>query len=240
MEYEKELWQEAQNWKKKLVRKQSIVERFSKNAQSKFNRLVPKKAHEIITESIKQMVETAMTGSQYLPNVTYSSDLSMRENERLIREKLIKYKRTAALEGAGTGAGGILLGLVDFPLLLGIKMRFLFEVGTIYGFQTSDVNERIFILNVFQLAFSSEEQKEHLLKIIEEWEDESIKHEIDWRKWQQEYRDYIDLVKLFQLVPGIGAAVGAFANYHLLDLLGETAIQCYRLRLLKGYFEGRS
>jgi hypothetical protein len=240
MEYEKELWQEAQNWKKKLVRKQNMVERFSKNVQNRFNRLVPKKAHEIITDSIKQMVETAMTGSQYLPNLTINPDLSIREKERLIREKLIKYKRIAAFEGAGTGAGGILFGLADFPLLLGIKMRFLFEVGAVYGFQTSDINERIFILNVFQLAFSSEEQKEHLLKIIEEWEEDSIKHDVDWRKWQQEYRDYIDLVKLFQLIPGIGAAVGAYANYHLLDHLGETAIQCYRLRMLKGNFEGNS
>jgi hypothetical protein len=33
------------------------------------------------------------------------------------------------------------------------------------------------------------------------------------------------------LVPGIGAVVGAVANYHLLDHLGETAMNCYRLRL---------
>ncbi len=28
------------------------------------------------------------------------------------------------IEGAGTGAGGIFLGLSDFPLLLGIKVKF--------------------------------------------------------------------------------------------------------------------
>ena len=32
--------------------------------------------------------------------------------------------KIAAAEGAGTGAGGILLGLADFPLLLGIKIKF--------------------------------------------------------------------------------------------------------------------
>ena len=51
------------------------------------------------------------------------------------------------------GAGGILLGLADFPLLLGIKIKFLFDAATLYGFDTSDKEERLFILHVFQLAF---------------------------------------------------------------------------------------
>jgi uncharacterized protein (DUF697 family) len=225
-------WQEAQNWKKKLVRRKSMVERFSKNTQNKLNQLIPKKAHEVITESIRQMVDWTMTSTKYLPKTSYQPNLSIYEKETLIQQKQQAYKKTAALEGAGTGAGGILLGLADFPLLLGIKMRFLFEVGAIYGFQTSEENERLFILHVFQLAFSSETQKEHLLEIIENWDTKSVS-QIDWRTWQQEYRDYIDLVKLFQLVPGIGAVVGAMANYHLLDHLGETAVQCYRLRMFR-------
>jgi len=45
-----------------------------------------------------------------------------------------------------------------------------------------------------------------------------------------DYRDYIDLAKLFQLVPLIGAPVGAIANYKLTDHLGRYAMNCYRLR----------
>ena len=56
-------------------------------------------------------------------------------------------------------------------------------------------------------------------------------HEFDWRTFQQEYRDYIDLAKLAQLVPVIGAAVGAVANYRLIEQLGDTAMNCYRMRL---------
>lgn len=37
---------------------------------------------------------------------------------------------------------------------------------------------------------------------------------------------------MLQLLPGIGAMVGAVANYNLLDQLGETAMNSYRLRLL--------
>ena len=54
--------------------------------------------------------------------------------------------------------------------------------------------------------------------------------DFDWQTFQQEYRDYIDLAKLAQLVPVIGAAVGAVANYQLIKKLGETAKNAYRTR----------
>ena len=56
---------------------------------------------------------------------------------------------------------------------------------------------------------------------------------MDWYVFQQEYRDHIDLVKMLQLIPGFGAIVGAYANYNLLDQLGETAMNAYRMRYMK-------
>ena len=50
--------------------------------------------------------------------------------------------------------------------------------------------------------------------------------------FQQEYRDYIDLAKLLQLLPGIGAFVGAYVNNKLVDKLGEYAMYAYRMRIL--------
>lgn len=54
--------------------------------------------------------------------------------------------------------------------------------------------------------------------------------EIDWRKFQLEYRDYLDLAKLLQLMPVIGAPVGAVANWRLTTHVAKTAVQAYRLR----------
>jgi len=54
--------------------------------------------------------------------------------------------------------------------------------------------------------------------------------QIDWRSFQQEYRDHLDLIKMFQMIPGFGAVVGTIANYHFLDVLGEVAMNGYRLR----------
>lgn len=55
---------------------------------------------------------------------------------------------------------------------------------------------------------------------------------MDWYVFQQEYRDHIDLIKLFQMIPGFGAIVGAYANHNILNTLGETAINAYRMRVL--------
>jgi hypothetical protein len=232
-EYELMVWDEIEAWKRKLTRRSGMMNRVSKKAQGKINELIPEKVHEVMTESIKAMVKATLFGSQVTTNKDQASGLTLAERDELARKKISTYQKTAIVEGAGTGAGGILLGLADFPLLLSIKMKYLFETASVYGFNTSDYEERLFILHVFQLAFSAEEIRKNTLYEIENWENrKQVLVEMDWRQFQQEYRDYIDLAKMLQLVPGIGAFVGAYANNNLLKHLGETAMNAYRLRLL--------
>ena len=234
VDYEMKVEQELRAWKHKMTRKSGIISRVSKRAQTKINGVIPEKFHEVMTESIKSMVKTTIIGSNLTTKKGPFPELSLFERDELIRKKLSNYRKTATVEGAGTGAGGILLGIADFPLLLSIKMKFLFEASAVYGFDTSEPEERLFILHIFLLAFSSEEKRKETMAIIENWEEQKqLIADMDWRDFQQEYRDYIDLVKMFQMIPGIGAIVGAFANYNLLDQLGETAMNSYRLRLLK-------
>jgi hypothetical protein len=54
----------------------------------------------------------------------------------------------------------------------------------------------------------------------------------DWRRFQQEYRDYIDLAKMAQMIPLVGAPVGLIVNHRLLRKLGETAMNAYRMRMM--------
>jgi hypothetical protein len=232
-EYELKVYEEVVEWEQNITKPSGIMNRLSKKAQEKMNGLIPEKVHQVVTESIKAMVKTTLFGSQITTNKKLGRGLTLAEQDELVRHKTAIYQKTALVEGAGTGAGGILLGLADFPLLLTIKMKFLFDVAASYGFNTSDYEERLFILHIFQLAFSSEETRRKTLNIIGNWEEEKkLLVDMDWRKFQQEYRDYIDLAKMLQLVPGIGAIVGAYANHNLLKHLGETAMNAYRLRIL--------
>ena len=233
-EYELMVFDEVSDWKSKITSRSGMVNRLSKKAQRKMNQLIPEKVHEVITESIKAMVKATLFGSKITTNNNQARGFTLQERDEAVRKKISIYQKTAIVEGAGTGAGGILLGLADFPLLLSIKMKFLFEVAAIYGFDTSEYEERLFILYVFQLAFSSDEIRKSTLAEIENWEEKKQQlADLDWRQFQQEYRDYIDLAKMLQLVPGIGAFVGAYANNNLLKHLGETAMNAYRLRIIR-------
>ena len=93
---------------------------------------------------------------------------------------------------------------------------------------------------VFQLAFSSQEKRPGVFYNLVHWE-ETVKEYpelkamelFDWEQFQVEYRDAIDLRKMLQMLPGIGAVVGAVANYGLLEDLGHVGMNCYRLRILQ-------
>lgn len=235
--YDEKVLAELKKWQRKMTRNASLTDRVAKNIQNRTNRLIPDKAHEIITAAIKNMVGAVLTGSEFTTREPLKN-IDLKERDRLALAKISVYKKTASLEGAGTGAGGILLGFADFPLLLSIKIKFLFEMASIYGFDIKDLRERLYILHLFQLAFSSREKRMQVFERILDWDEYIYRHPIsmetvDWRTFQQEYRDYIDLAKLLQLVPVIGAFVGAVANYRLLGELGDTAMNGYRLRLLK-------
>lgn len=232
--YEVQVYEDIQAWKLKILKRPKMIQRLTKQAQMRINEKIPNKAHEMITAAIKNFVQMTLTGSQLTTRNQLSMDTSLEDRDLLLEQKLAFYRKTAVVEGAGTGAAGLLVGMADFPLLLSIKMKFLFEAASIYGFDTKEYEERIFLLQIFQLAFSGSEKRQETFDIIENWEErKAALLELDWRTFQQEYRDHIDFVKILQLLPGIGAFVGAYANFNLLEQLGETAKNCYRLRLLK-------
>ncbi len=225
---------EMTHWKKAMAGTPSWVDRLAKRLQVKMNSYIPEKIHKAITTAIKQMLRLVLFGSKITAgDIRKEGGLELRE--AIVQEKIRFYRNTAAAEGGITGAGGILLGLADFPLLLGIKMKLLYEIAAAYGFDTNDYRERIYLLLIFQLAFSSQEQRNTVFKKIEDWDHYSSSlpddiHQFDWRTFQQEYRDYIDLAKMAQLIPVIGAPVGAVVNYRLIKKLGKTAMNAYRLR----------
>lgn len=230
MHYEDLIRLELRLWEKELLKPLSFVEKSSKAVSRKINSYIPEKVHQLLTATVKGIVHTSLLGAEYTPKSEVAHHGTLQERDKKARELLDRYKKIAAAEGAGTGAGGILLGAVDFPALIAIKMKFLFELAHVYGFDTNVRTERLYILHLFQLAFSGPEHKRKVYDTIRNPEKES---EIDWETFQQEYRDSIDFRKMLQLVPGIGAVVGAWANYGLLEELGRTAMNGYRIRLLE-------
>jgi len=235
--YDESVSAELRAWQKKMLKRPSFFNGLSKRIQTKINSWIPEKVHNAITVSIKQMIRGVLFGAKHTsPGVQVG--VSLRDREDAVRKKIDGYRNTAAIEGGITGAGGILLGLADFPILIGIKIKMLFDIASLYGFNVYDYKERVYILHIFELAFSSDVHRKNVYLKMTDWEKKrdflpsDINH-FDWRSFQQEYRDYIDLAKMAQLIPVIGAPVGVIVNSRLIRKLGLTAMNAYRMRLIK-------
>jgi uncharacterized protein (DUF697 family) len=223
-------------WLFQMKKSPSIVGRLTYGLQSKINTLIPDKVHQVITTAIENIVKLVISGSSWMvPRPV--EELTLKARELKVKSRIKWYRNSASVEGAVTGSGGILLGFADFPAFLTIKMKMLFDIAALYGMDTKDYQERIFLLYIFQLSFSNQGRRNELISLLENWN--TYRHELpedlslfDWRTFQLDYRDYIDLVKLAQLIPIIGAGVGAIANYRLTEHLGKNAMNAFRLRVL--------
>lgn len=234
--YQKEAFAELTKWQKNMMRNPSVLNRLAKKLQTKINNWIPEKVHQTITATIKQLIRAVLFGAEYI-TAKPLQDKSFEVREMAVEERIKAYRNTAAVEGGVTGAGGILLGLADFPILIGIKIKLLFDIAGLYGFDVKDYKERVYILHIFEIAFSSDVRRKEIYKKLLQWDEYSRTlpddiQQFEWRDFQQEYRDYIDLAKMAQLVPIIGAPVGVIVNYRLIQKLGVTAKNAYRMRVL--------
>ena len=235
--YQQKVFSELSVWKNEMLRPPSFFNNLSKKLQTRINRWIPEKIHKAITETIKQMIRGVLFGAKFT-TADALADASLHTRELAVEQRIEFYKKTAAVEGGITGAGGLLLGLADFPILIGLKIKLLFDIASLYGYDIRDYKERVYILHIFELAFSSHEHRRNVYLKMIDWDEKSKElpddiHQFDWRNFQQEYRDYLDIAKMAQLIPVIGAPVGIVVNYRLIKKLGITAMNAYRMRLIK-------
>lgn len=233
--YEAFALNELKQWQRDMQRRPGIIGLLSYRLQKRINSWIPEKVHQAITTAFRHMTKAALAGSGFItPPVLLTGSLADREAQ--VRGRIKIYRTTATAEGALTGAAGFLAGLSDLPLWFAIKIKMLFDIAAIYGYNVKDFKERVYLLYVMQLAFSSRQHRRKVYEIIIHWEERAAQlpddeNGFDWRLFQQEYRDYLDIAKLMQLIPGIGAVAGAVVNYRLTKKLGITAMNAYRLRL---------
>lgn len=244
MNYEQKIQREVAVWEQTMFKPPGWLEKTSKSIGNRINHLIPQKVHSIITTTIRSIVRTALFGAEYTPSRPVQISQKLESADQEAKELFAMYQKIAVAEGAGTGAGGIMLSMVDFPALIAIKMKYLFEMAHVYGYDTKHFSERVFILKVFQMTFSGPENRARLLDSIKRWQVEKeqwsseaeYSKNMDWETFQIEYRDAMDFRKMLQMVPGIGAIAGAWANYSILEELRESAMNAYRLRRLHDDF----
>ncbi len=222
-------------WQHEMLKDPSLANQLVKGMQVRINNLIPEKVHHVFTKAIKEITRAVIFGAGFTTSANNKIEDLVAAEEKA-RERIRFYSSSASAEGAITGFGGFFWGLADFPLWLSLKMKMLFEIGSIYGIDINDLNERIYILHIFELTFSSQVNRNRIIKIMKNWNQNKLVqndiHQFDWQRFQLEYRDNIDLAKLLQLIPGFGAIIGAYVNLNLTKKLGKFAMNAYRMRLL--------
>ena len=222
-------------WYSQMSKKPGIVNRITKGVQHKINKIIPEKIHQVITGAVKEITKGVLFGAGFT-TFKKKSFTSFVEQEQYVLGRITFYSSSSAAEGAITGYGGFISSLADFPLWLTLKMKMLFEIANAYGLDINDYKERLYLLHIFQLTFSSQKYRNEVFNTMVHWELKkenlpSSHKEFDWRTFQLEYRDFIDLAKLIQLIPGIGAIAGAYINHTYTKKLGKNAMNAYRMRM---------
>lgn len=226
---------EVAAWRARMLKPPGAWDRATRGVQDRVNRAIPERVHAVVTAAVEQMTRAILFGAA-VAVARPPAAAGLAEREALARRRIEFHRTAASVEGGVAGAGGFVLAAADFPALMAIKARLLFEISGLYGWGGGQARERLFLLHVFELAFSSARHRPAALAKLDAWladRDQPARIEdFDWRRFQQEYRDYIDLAKLAQLLPVVGAPVGAVVNWRLVDRLGEAAVMACRMRWL--------
>ncbi len=233
-QFEDSSYREMKAWQKMLQKKPSLSNRITAYAQQRWNRIIPEKVHRGITVVIEKIVKGVLFGARHT-TFKAKANRGFMETEARADQLITRYQNTASVEGAVAGTGGFVLGLAEVPVLIALKMKLLFDLANVYGYDVKDYKERLYILHIFQLTFSSQAARRKVYGTLANWEEycESLpenEENFDWRTFQQEYRDYIDLAKMLQLIPYLGAVVGFVVNKRLVRKLGFYAKNAYRMR----------
>jgi uncharacterized protein (DUF697 family) len=146
----------------------------------------------------------------------------------------------AAVEGGGTGLGGVVLIAADIPLLFGINLRLIQQIGASYGFPMDGPEYGPVVLSIFNVAASgTREAKNEALREITVAAaalagDMSYRGRVSGtfrdqnRHLPREIAKNIVGRKMAQAIPIAGAAIGAGINYWFTTETAETAFMLFR------------
>jgi hypothetical protein len=176
--------------------------------------------------------------------------------DKLARSRFTVNKIVAGLEGAGTGVGGFSLIIADIPLLFGIAFRSIQEIGTCYGYEMDDPTMFPVIMSIFTVGSGqSSKFKMFVMRDLQTTASmigKKLTYEeiskatvtgafINFMKSRPELlpkliAKNLTKRKLLQVIPYIGAVIGAGFNYWFVSEICRSAYMSFRLMYLSGKY----
>lgn len=158
---------------------------------------------------------------------------SLEECDRLAIAIGTSAEATAALEGAATGAGGILTTFLDVPILFVLSLVTIRKIGQCYGYPLDHLKERQFVLGVLIAGLSrsveTRRRRVHRLREIEELLIEDLQEDI----LTEEALSLLFQLEIFEEIPGVGAISGGLLNWLYMSRIERTARKVFQERRLR-------
>jgi hypothetical protein len=139
----------------------------------------------------------------------------------------------ATIEGAATGAGGVLTTLIDIPLLFVLSIRTILRIGHCYGYSLDHPHDRGFVLGILIAATSgSLTTKRRRIQQIRELK-ELLVEETQEEILADEALSLLFQLEIFEEAPGVGLISGALLNLAFIRRIEITARRIFQERWLE-------
>lgn len=186
-------------------------------------------------------------GARDLEELTQDVDRSKRISQALAEQN----KWIASLQGAVTGATGVIGSAIDVPLSLVMSLRMIYQVGRAYGFELNKETEQDIVQFVFkQIDLGMIAEKQSILMALKALSNMLQTHDISQfqqilgssndieslKKWlvnengamKWDWLNHIPKVSLLgKLTPVVGASIGAAYSWKLVEDVNQKAQQIF-------------
>ena len=258
-EYEKQARREVEKWR---YDEASTIQQMFDWAMRPFDwlvsQVVPDEALEQASNAVAKSLSLLSDASEWtfddssVLEAAQNRELEVEKVEDLRNaplEKLDEIARThfsqntimAAIEGGGTGLGGVALIVADIPLLFTINFRLIQQIGASYGFSLRSPEFRPLILSIFNVAASGSQKAKSEATREMSVAAAAFAHDLEYkgrtssgtfteqnRHLPREIAKNLIGRKLGQMIPVAGAAVGAGINYWFTLQTAEASYMLFR------------
>lgn len=254
----------------KIIKKEinKLIKKENKIINKKRNKIikdkldpVSEKIEEKIPEKLKGTLESAFynafkivfqKGSKYIEKLYDKEKLKLDHdinnyslNKRMTRKSLklldSQGKKSNLINSTISTIEGVGLGIPDIPLFISMILKTVYEIALSYGFSYEEDNEKIYILNLINVALTSEEEKliySEKLNNIEEKISLGLELENildgEIKETSRVLSNNLLIAKFIQGLPIVGV-LGGITNYKYLTKVSKYARIKYKKRYLTKY-----
>jgi hypothetical protein len=139
----------------------------------------------------------------------------------------------STVQGAVTGAGGIISTALDVPLNFALAMRTILRIGHCYGYLLDCTEDRAYTLQILIIGVSgSRETRLERLDNLHELEEMAIE-EAQEDIVVEELASFLFQLEELEAIPGLGTASGAVLNYIFMRRVELAARRVFQERRLR-------